>query len=135
MHTLCMPMCVCRGDADVFTVNADFKSKFTKIKVKTVTAAKETAEEAQKTRSKVDDDRKPLVSPYCCLYILSGAQYKLCGVGVMQVERGARFRSQAREMLCSSSIRCLGGTMRGELEVDHCRVPDSSQFYFLWSHE
>jgi hypothetical protein len=50
-----------RGDSDVFSVNADFKSKFTKIKVKTVTAAKETPEEAQKTRSKVDDDRKPLV--------------------------------------------------------------------------
>ena len=52
-----------RGDSDVFSVNADFKSKFTKIKVKTVTAAKETPEEAQKTRSKVDEDRKPLVRP------------------------------------------------------------------------
>ena len=57
----CVVLCVSSGDSDVFTVNADFKSKFTKIKVKTVTAAKETAEEAQKTRSKVDDDRKPLV--------------------------------------------------------------------------
>ena len=42
----------------------------------------------------------------------------LAYVGVTQVERGARFRSQAREMLCSSSIRCLGETMRGEPEVD-----------------
>ena len=92
-------MCVCRGDADVFTVNADFKSKFTKIKVKTVTAAKETAEEAQKTRSKVDDDRKPLVSPYCCLYILSGTQYKLCGVGVMQVEAAVVRIMKSRKQL------------------------------------
>jgi hypothetical protein len=57
---------VCSGIADVFTVNADFKSKFTKIKVKTVTAMKETTEEAQKTRSKVDDDRKPLVRHRHC---------------------------------------------------------------------
>ena len=46
---------------DVFTVNEDFKSKFTKIKVKTVTAIKESVEAAVKTRTKVEEDRKPLV--------------------------------------------------------------------------
>lgn len=111
-----MLTCFCRGDSDVFAVNADFKSKFTKIKVKTVTAAKETAEEAQKTRSKVDDDRKPLVSLYCCVYILRAASVQVVRRGFdagggssrphYEVEKAARAQHACRRGHYAAHSQC-----------------------------
>jgi hypothetical protein len=47
---------------DVLRVNdAGFVSKLSKIKVATVSAARESTEQVAATRRKVDDDRKPLV--------------------------------------------------------------------------
>ncbi|KAI1719038.1 cullin family domain-containing protein [Ditylenchus destructor] len=45
-------------NGDVFTVNDDFASKFTRIKVQAVTGRSETDAEATATRNKVNDDRK-----------------------------------------------------------------------------
>ena len=47
------------GEDDVFVFNEAFSSKFYKVKVGTISAAKETEPEKAETRHKVEEDRKP----------------------------------------------------------------------------
>lgn len=49
------------NDGDVFSFNDKFQSKFTRIKIGTVTAQKESEPEKQETRQKVEEDRKPQI--------------------------------------------------------------------------
>lgn len=49
------------GDADVFSFNEGFVSKFYKVKVGTISAQKESEPEKLETRHKVEEDRKPQV--------------------------------------------------------------------------
>ncbi|CAD7698288.1 unnamed protein product [Ostreobium quekettii] len=49
------------NDSDVFTFNDKFQSKFTRIKIGTVTAQKESEPEKHETRQKVEEDRKPQI--------------------------------------------------------------------------
>jgi len=48
-------------EADSFSFNSEFTAKQIRFKVGTVTAAKETENEKQETRQKVDEDRKPQI--------------------------------------------------------------------------
>jgi len=48
-------------EGDSFSFNSEFTAKQIRFKVGTVTAAKETENEKQETRQKVDEDRKPQI--------------------------------------------------------------------------
>ena len=52
------------GEEDAFVFNEAFSSKFYKVKVGTISAAKESEPEKAETRHKVEEDRKPQV-PVC----------------------------------------------------------------------
>ena len=55
------PMSKDIAEADMFSFNEGFSSKFYKVKIGTVSAQKESEPEKQETRHKVEEDRKPQV--------------------------------------------------------------------------